>query len=60
VTSKPDFKVVVLLLVFMHLTRYLFAIAEFLLHFESLVLCYALHKQILKLFAHVLGINITP
>jgi len=30
VTSKPDFKVMVLLLVFMQLTRDLFAIAKFL------------------------------
>ena len=30
-TSKPDFKVMVLLLVFMQLTRDLFAIAKFLL-----------------------------
>jgi len=30
VTSKPDFKVIVLLLVFMQLTRDLFAIAKFL------------------------------
>jgi len=33
VTSKPDFKVMVLLLVFMQLTRDLFAIAKFLLGF---------------------------
>jgi len=32
VTSKPDFKVMVLLLVFMQLTRDLFAIAKFLLN----------------------------
>jgi len=32
VTSKPDFKVMVLLLVFMQLTRDLFAIAKFLLY----------------------------
>jgi len=31
VTSKPDFKVMILLLVFMQLTRDLFAIAKFLL-----------------------------
>ena len=31
-TSKPDFKVMVILLVFMHLTRDLFAIAKFLLY----------------------------
>ena len=31
-TSKPDFKVMVLLLVFMQLTRDLFAIAKFLLY----------------------------
>jgi len=30
VTSKPDFKVMILLLVFMQLTRDLFAIAKFL------------------------------
>jgi len=30
VTSKPDFKVMVLLLVFMQLTRDLFALAKFL------------------------------
>jgi len=36
VTSKPDFKVMVLLLVFMQLTRDLFAIAKFLL--SSLIL----------------------
>jgi len=35
VTSKPDFKVMVLLLVFMQLTRDLFAIAKFLLTFPS-------------------------
>jgi len=34
VTSKPDFKVMVLLLVFMQLTRDLFAIAKFLLFVE--------------------------
>jgi len=34
VTSKPDFKVMVLLLVFMQLTRDLFAIAKFLLTFN--------------------------
>jgi len=34
VTSKPDFKVMVLLLVFMQLTRDLFAIAKFLLSFK--------------------------
>jgi len=33
VTSKPDFKVMVLLLVFMQLTRDLFAIAKFLFNF---------------------------
>jgi len=33
VTSKPDFKVMVLLLVFMQLTRDLFAIAKFLFRF---------------------------
>jgi len=32
VTSKPDFKVMVLLLVFMQLTRDLFAIAKFLFY----------------------------
>jgi len=37
VTSKPDFKVMVLLLVFMQLTRDLFAIAKFLL-FMSMAL----------------------
>jgi len=36
VTSKPDFKVMVLLLVFMQLTRDLFAIAKFLLKFVHL------------------------
>jgi len=35
VTSKPDFKVMVLLLVFMQLTRDLFAIAKFLYSFEE-------------------------
>jgi len=35
VTSKPDFKVMVLLLVFMQLTRDLFAIAKFLLNLSS-------------------------
>jgi len=35
VTSKPDFKVMVLLLVFMQLTRDLFAIAKFLLLYVS-------------------------
>jgi len=34
VTSKPDFKVMVLLLVFMQLTRDLFAIAKFLSCFD--------------------------
>jgi len=34
-TSKPDFKVMVLLLVFMQLTRDLFAIAKFLFSSES-------------------------
>jgi len=34
VTSKPDFKVMVLLLVFMQLTRDLFAIAKFLLKYS--------------------------
>jgi len=34
VTSKPDFKVMVLLLVFMQLTRDLFAIAKFLLNYN--------------------------
>ena len=33
-TSKPDFKVMVLLLVFMQLTRDLFAIAKFLLDLQ--------------------------
>ena len=37
-TSKPDFKVMVLLLVFMQLTRDLFAIAKFLL-------CYRANRQ---------------
>jgi len=32
VTSKPDFKVMILLLVFMQLTRDLFAIAKFLFY----------------------------
>ena len=36
-TSKPDFKVTVLLLVFMQLTRDLFAIAKFLLTLEWLM-----------------------
>jgi len=44
VTSKPDFKVMVLLLVFMQLTRDLFAIAKFLfiILFECLyaTICY--------------------
>jgi len=35
VTSKPDFKVMVLLIVFMQLTRDLFAIAKF-LYIQSL------------------------
>ena len=34
-TSKPDFKVMVLLLVFMQLTRDLFAIAKFLLSYAT-------------------------
>jgi len=38
VTSKPDFKVMVLLLVFMQLTRDLFAIAKFLLCYYISVL----------------------
>jgi len=38
VTSKPDFKVMVLLLVFMQLTRDLFAIAKFLLNTPIIVL----------------------
>ena len=37
-TSKPDFKVIVLLLVFMQLTRDLFAIAKFLLLFALRVI----------------------
>jgi len=51
VTSKPDFKVMVLLLVFMQLTRDLFAIAKFLflsflvahlrVHFISLTIKHA-------------------
>jgi len=40
VTSKPDFKVVVLLLVFMQLTRDLFAIAKFLYIISSLWRCW--------------------
>ena len=36
-TSKPDFKVMVLLLVFMQLTRDLFAIAKFLLSFTYIL-----------------------
>jgi len=35
VTSKPDFKVMVLLLVFMQLTRDLFAIAKFLFSYAA-------------------------
>jgi len=35
VTSKPDFKVMVLLLVFMQLTRDLFAIAKFLSNMDK-------------------------
>jgi len=35
VTSKPDFKVMVLLLVFMQLTRDLFAIAKFLFYIHE-------------------------
>jgi len=35
VTSKPDFKVMVLLLVFMQLTRDLFAIAKFLFNYVA-------------------------
>ena len=38
-TSKPDFKVMVLLLVFMQLTRELFAIAKFLLVLKNIDLC---------------------
>ena len=34
-TSKQDFKVMVLLLVFMQLTRDLFAIAKFLFHLSA-------------------------
>jgi len=41
VTSKPDFKVMVLLLVFMQLTRDLFAIAKFLLNLAKM------HKKLL-------------
>jgi len=37
VTSKPDFKVMVLLLVFMQLTRDLFAIAKFLYTLQNLL-----------------------
>jgi len=44
VTSKPDFKVMVLLLVFMQLTRDLFAIAKFLFYF-SLVLSRKMHES---------------
>jgi len=35
VTSKPDFKVMILLLVFMQLTRDLFAIAKFLFFIQA-------------------------
>jgi len=50
VTSKPDFKVMVLLLVFMQLTRDLFAIAKFLLNYRpksSITTCIrnAIRKQ---------------
>jgi len=38
VTSKPDFKVMVLLLVFMQLTCDLFAIAKFLLKADNVFL----------------------
>jgi len=38
VTSKPDFKVMVLLLVFMQLTRDLFAIAKFLFDTGNMIL----------------------
>jgi len=51
VTSKPDFKVMVLLLVFMQLTRDLFAIAKFLLNnimcFEILWGIVLAHLQLL-------------
>jgi len=45
VTSKPDFKVMVLLLVFMQLTRDLFAIAKFLLLFRTLWTWYGLQRS---------------
>ena len=40
-TSKPDFKVMVLLLVFMQLTRDLFAIAKFLYVYVARAYTYA-------------------
>jgi len=40
VTSKPDFKVMVLLLVFMQLTRDLFAIAKFLFMYMCEILLF--------------------
>jgi len=46
VTSKPDFKVMVLLLVFMQLTRDLFAIAKFL--FIAAMFLYKLFNTIQK------------
>jgi len=49
VTSKPDFKVMVLLLVFMQLTRDLFAIAKFLFTMQKYVLCNFRHLIIIKL-----------
>jgi len=44
VTSKPDFKVMVLLLVFMQLTRDLFAIAKFLSY--NYIRVPQLHEQV--------------
>jgi len=45
VTSKPDFKVMVLLLVFMQLTRDLFAIAKFLYKDNTMNNLRIIHKR---------------
>jgi len=54
VTSKPDFKVMVLLLVFMQLTRDLFAIAKFLFVLFFCHLFCLLHVGLVSFFcSHV-------
>jgi len=51
VTSKPDFKVMVLLLVFMQLTRDLFAIAKFLFYLIQLIIVATFLKPIFSVYS---------